>query len=269
MLFLNSFLNMLTQSSLLDDIKLYEKNNKTNVVFFIDYTWDLLPFNKRFENNEYRYYLMSIDDHELFLERINNIQMYSENKDLDIIYHTHGGSVASSDIISDLLLNYPEEVRSHVPCISQSAGTLLALSGKELYMNFYSLLGPVDPQLSYQGADTEFDDTSSRCLIELKERKSVDEIDDTILVKIIESEFLHEDGAETVKNILNKRFPNMSDYKIKDICEILCSGKYPHHKPLNRDKIEKMGIKVRGSISPLIANLFNKFCMLKKDLKFV
>uniref|UniRef100_A0A6C0ACL5 Serine dehydrogenase proteinase n=1 Tax=viral metagenome TaxID=1070528 RepID=A0A6C0ACL5_9ZZZZ len=269
MSFLNSFLIPLSSSSLFDDIKSYEKQNKTNIIFLIDYTWDKLPFNDRFENNKYRYYIMSIDNHKLFLEKINWIQMYSKNKDLDIIYHTHGGSVMSSDIISNLLLNYPQNVRSHIPCICQSAGTLLALSSKEMYMNFYSLLGPVDPQLSYQSINTEYDKTSSRCLIKLKEKKSVNGIDDSILIKIIESELFHNDGIETIKSILNKRSPNMTKDNIEKVCEILCSGKYPHHKPLNRNKIEEMGIKVTGSISPQICNLFNELCVLKKDLKFI
>lgn len=251
-------------NSFLDKIKTYEKKNSTNIIFMVDYFWDKNC--EYIEKNEFRYYVMTLDDDELFMEKINKILTTSENKDLDIIFHTSGGSIQASDIISDVLLNYPYQVRCHVPCFAQSAGTLVALSGNELYMNSHAVLSPVDPQLSFQGSDTDVDDTSSRCLMELKERKSADEIEDPILVKIIESEFFHEDGFNTLKNVLyTRRYPFISLDAIDKICDNLCTGKYPHHKPFNRKALEEMNIEITGCVPLDINKLFIEFCEFKKD----
>lgn len=237
----------------------YEDKENSNLIFFVDNFWYDLSRDHTPENTVLRHHIMEIDDHPLFLERINAIEsdLVKKTRRLDIIFNTHGGSVQSSDIIANILINYPRPIYCYVPMISQSAGTLLALTGDRLYMNFYSIMGPVDPQLTYQGEDTDFDDTSSRCLLELKELKSIDEISDTILVKIIESEFLHEDGKETIMDILRKKKATMSQKLMTELCEYLCSGKYPHHKPINREKLEQMGVHVDGDTPEPVNKLFD------------
>jgi hypothetical protein len=38
-----------------------------------------------------------------------------------------------------------------VPSIAMSAGTILAMSGDAIYMDYYSVLGPIDPQIESEG----------------------------------------------------------------------------------------------------------------------
>ena len=47
-----------------------------------------------------------------------------------------------------------ERVSFVIPNFAYSAGTVLALSGDKIYMDYYSVLGPIDPQ--YRGLDGTF-----------------------------------------------------------------------------------------------------------------
>jgi len=42
--------------------------------------------------------------------------------------------------------HYPDCVEFIIPNYAFSAGTVLALSGNEIYMDYFSVLGPTDPQ---------------------------------------------------------------------------------------------------------------------------
>lgn len=46
-----------------------------------------------------------------------------------------------------LRLHYPNEVCFLVPNFAMSAGTVLVMSGDKIYMDYYSILGPIDPQI--------------------------------------------------------------------------------------------------------------------------
>lgn len=65
----------------------------------------------------------------------------------DLVLHTPGGEIFSSQFISRLLKQYPGKIRVFIPQFAMSGGTLLALSCDEFYMNNISCMGPIDPQL--------------------------------------------------------------------------------------------------------------------------
>lgn len=253
------------KDSFMDTIMMYEMDKDTNVIFLVNEWWHELPKEFKVNNSELRYHIIDMDDYHLFLERINMISKTDGPKTIDIIFHTSGGSIESSDTISNVLINYPHEVRCHVPNIAQSAGTLLALSGDKLFMNSYSVLGPVDPQLTYQVQDADFEETSSKCLIKLKNTKTIDKISDNILIKIIESDFLHEDGERTMKSILNKKREYMGESKIDRFCKYFCSGDFPHHKPINREEIESLGIIIDDEVSSDINDLYVSYLDFRNE----
>jgi hypothetical protein len=67
---------------------------------------------------------------------------------LDLILHTHGGSVAATQsIVSYLQKMFDGDIRAIVPQIAMSAGTMIACSCKEIVMGKQSNLGPIDPHL--------------------------------------------------------------------------------------------------------------------------
>lgn len=74
------------------------------------------------------------------------------NKDLSIVLETDGGSIEVVERIADVLRHhYTEgEINFIVPNRAMSAGTVLVMCGDNIYMDYYSVLGPVDPQVRSQ-----------------------------------------------------------------------------------------------------------------------
>jgi len=67
---------------------------------------------------------------------------------LDLVLHCPGGDLAATEsLIHYLRSKFGHNIRTVVPQISMSGGTLLAFSGNEIMMARHSNLGPIDPQL--------------------------------------------------------------------------------------------------------------------------
>lgn len=64
-----------------------------------------------------------------------------------VILHTYGGMVEEVRNIVQVLRHHYKNVHFLVPVCAMSAGTVLALSGDKIYMDYFSRLGPIDPQL--------------------------------------------------------------------------------------------------------------------------
>lgn len=80
-----------------------------------------------------------------FMLAINKLD---RSKGLDLILHTPGGDIAATESLVDYLYAmFDKDIRVIVPQISMSAGTMIALSSKEIMMGKHSNLGPIDPQM--------------------------------------------------------------------------------------------------------------------------
>jgi hypothetical protein len=67
---------------------------------------------------------------------------------LDLILHTPGGSTSATESLVDYLRSmFGTNIRAIVPQLAMSAGTMIALSCKEIIMGKHSSLGPIDPQI--------------------------------------------------------------------------------------------------------------------------
>jgi len=76
------------------------------------------------------------------------IEMSSKRQDrIVIILETPGGIVEVVERIVSVIRNFYEEVIVIVPNQAMSAGTVLALSADRIMMNYFSRLGPIDPQI--------------------------------------------------------------------------------------------------------------------------
>lgn len=80
-----------------------------------------------------------------FMLAINKLE---KSKGLDLILHTPGGDIAATESLVDYLYSiFNNDIRVIVPQITMSAGTMIALSSKEIIMGKHSNLGPIDPQI--------------------------------------------------------------------------------------------------------------------------
>lgn len=78
----------------------------------------------------------------------------SRRRKLVFILETSGGFAEDARRISDTLRHHYEEVDFLIPSHAMSAGTLLALSGNAIWMDYYSVLGPIDPQVPSRDGQT-------------------------------------------------------------------------------------------------------------------
>lgn len=90
---------------------------------------------------------VSIDDQDknAFMTTVYKLD---KTKGLDLILHTPGGDIAATEsIVTYLKSIFNGDVRAFIPQISMSAGTMIAMSCKEIIMGEQSSLGPIDPQM--------------------------------------------------------------------------------------------------------------------------
>lgn len=75
---------------------------------------------------------------------IESIPQPSES--LLVILHTGGGRVEETQNIVQVMRKHYDRVNFLIPVRAMSAGTVLAMSGDKIYMDYLSRLGPIDPQ---------------------------------------------------------------------------------------------------------------------------
>lgn len=76
------------------------------------------------------------------------IHELDRSKGLDLLLHTPGGDVAATESLVDYLRSmFGTDIRAIIPQLAMSAGTMIALSCKEIIMGKHSSLGPIDPQI--------------------------------------------------------------------------------------------------------------------------
>lgn len=78
---------------------------------------------------------------------IENIALEKKHTRLSIILTTGGGSATAVERYVNIIRNFYDEVNFIVPDFAYSAGTIFCMSGDNIYMNYYSVLGPIDPQV--------------------------------------------------------------------------------------------------------------------------
>lgn len=67
---------------------------------------------------------------------------------LTVLITTDGGIVEVVQRIVETLRYHYGHVNFIIPRVAYSAGTVLALSGDEIYMDYYARLGPIEPQVA-------------------------------------------------------------------------------------------------------------------------
>jgi hypothetical protein len=64
-----------------------------------------------------------------------------------VVLETGGGLITVAERIARILRHHYRRVDFIVPSFAMSAGTVLAMSGDEIHMDYASTLGPIDPQI--------------------------------------------------------------------------------------------------------------------------
>jgi hypothetical protein len=72
-------------------------------------------------------------------------------KTLIFIIETTGGFIEVAHRIVDTIRKHYPRVEFVIPNFAMSAGTVLVMSGDAIHMDYYSVLGPIDPQIEQAG----------------------------------------------------------------------------------------------------------------------
>lgn len=70
----------------------------------------------------------------------------SHKEHLIVLLETPGGLMETVERLVAVMRAHYKRVSFVIPNYAYSAGTVLALSGDQIYMDYYSVLGPIDPQ---------------------------------------------------------------------------------------------------------------------------
>lgn len=74
-------------------------------------------------------------------------QQRPKRSKLAFFLETTGGYIEVAQRIATVLRKHYRRVEFYVPDAAMSAGTVLVMSGDAIHMDYYSILGPIDPQL--------------------------------------------------------------------------------------------------------------------------
>lgn len=96
------------------------------------------------------YYGQIVDSIERQVKEVIEDLQHDKNKHSTcyIILTTYGGSINPVNRMVNILRHFYKEVNFIVPDYAYSAGTIFCMSGDNILMNYFSTLGPVDPQIT-------------------------------------------------------------------------------------------------------------------------
>lgn len=95
------------------------------------------------------YYGPIVDGNEnTFLDIVEELATDVNKKDqLAIVLTTTGGSAMAVERYVNIIRKHYNRVLFIVPDYAYSAGTIFCMSGDEIWMDYFSVLGPIDPQI--------------------------------------------------------------------------------------------------------------------------
>lgn len=257
----------------------------------------LLEIEQYFQADVFSYHgtmVDGIDNHILsIIEDLGNDPNKKEK--LVVILTTTGGSVIAVERYVNIIRHYYNNVDFIVPNYAYSSGTIFCMSGDKIFMDYFSVLGPIDPQvqnkdgkwvaaLGYLDKVNEIieksrDGTITQAefllikdldLAELKSYEQAKDLTIQLLKKwLVKYKFKNWSVHETTAAIKGK--PVTSKEKEKRAEEIANrlnkSDEWNSHgRPINIDQLKEMGLKIDDYSSNLdLTNLIRDYHNLLSD----
>jgi len=121
-----------TTSNIYIDAELVDRLRRIEAVFDSDVVTCIHPIAAPFDD--------------IIRARLDELDDKRDN--LLVILETEGGSIETTERIADVFRHhYNGEISFLIPNFAMSAGTILVMSGDRILMDYYSILGPIDPQV--------------------------------------------------------------------------------------------------------------------------
>lgn len=202
---------------------------------------------------------------------LNLIEDINPKKDsLSVILTTNGGSAEVAERLVHIFRHHYKTVNFYVPDYAYSAGTILCMSGDEIYMDYHSVLGPIDPQvqnkegkfvpaLGYLDKIQKLIDLAKRGEIsqaeflilkdfDLAELKAYEQARDLTvdLLKewLVKYKFKNWDYSESLKQKVSNE---LREKTAKKIAEVLGDNNiwHSHGRPINIDKLNEIRLQIQ------------------------
>jgi ClpP class serine protease len=188
--------------------------------------------------------MISVRDMERFINIFNNID---ENKQIDIILVTPGGSLTCTEAICNILSNHKGQVNVFVPKYCFSAGTMISLCADQIYLNHASQMGPIDPQFF----------VPANIIKNIAKHKKLADMNDITLGLYEESLKALNSVDSIARKCLRK---NYSAEDIEIILGQLNGDKYLHGKCFDYNDLVNMKLKIKKDMPTDIKKLIKNHC---------
>ena len=166
---------------------------------------------------------------------------------IDLILHTPGGLVLAAMQIARAVEAHKGKVTVLVPVYAMSGGTLIALAADEIVMGEFSVLGPIDPQISGLPAAS---------IVRAKDAKPIESVFDLTLVLADVSEKALDQVKRGAVEILT---PRMDTDKAKALAEKLAGGHWTHDYALTPQEASDLGLPVKVGMPQEVLNLMKLY----------
>ena len=229
----------------------------------------LLDLEETLNSDVLTYYGSIMDGNENVLRDIvEDIAKDTSKEQLAIILTTTGGSSTAVERYVNIIRKHYNKIIFIIPDYAYSAGTIFCMSGDEIWMDYFSVLGPIDPQirnkdgkfvpaLGYLDEINEFIDKASKNSLTQAEFLILRDFD---LAELRAYEQAKELTVDLLKKWLVKyKFKNWSKHKngedvtlkekIQRAEEIAANlgdnKKWKYHgRPINIEELEELGLKI-------------------------
>lgn len=179
-----------------------------------------------------------------------NIHKLDRSKGLDLILHTPGGNLAAMESVVDYLHSMFSDIRAIIPQISMSAGTMIAMSCKEIMMGKQSNLGPIDPQIGGVACQAVLDEFE-KAKIEVQKTPRVTPVWQAIIGKYHPT-FLNQCqqaidwSKKLAEDWLMKGMCNGDTNRVKAILDEFAdhSHQKTHQRHISKQQCENIGLEI-------------------------
>jgi len=180
-------------------------------------------------------------------EVLRAIRLTPPDMPIDLVVHTPGGLILSSEQIAMALRRHKGKVTIFVPHYAMSGGTLLCLAADEVAMDENAVLGPVDPRIGEYPAAS---------ILRVPRLKPPEEIEDRTFILVDIAAKAQNQMREFVTVLLRDR---MDAERADRLSRLLTQGTWTHDYPITFEEARDLGLPVTPGMPAGIYRLMDLF----------
>jgi ClpP class serine protease len=166
---------------------------------------------------------------------------------IDLILHTPGGLVLAAMQIARAVEAHPAKVTVYVPVYAMSGGTLIALAADEIVLGEFSMLGPIDPQISGLPAAS---------IVRARDSKPIADVWDlTVVLADVSEKAL----AQVKRGAVELLTPRLPQAEAEALAEKLAGGHWTHDYALTAKEASELGLPVKVAMPTDVLELMKLY----------